>query len=162
MPTVLPSIFLTTLLLLFLCLLFPLTSPLLFPCARYPVWDTLLLRGIPISAVHATWSLVFRCFGTSSQRLKTAQSLVYNNNGDPRHTSPSPPPTTALLNPHPPPLVVQGEKLLSELKPTHVVMADRYSKPPPLAPHRTDMKLQVVSSRQEVGSPYIMVIDCLP
>ena len=36
-PTFLPSIYLTTLLLLFLCLLLLLASPLLFTCARYPV-----------------------------------------------------------------------------------------------------------------------------
>ena len=35
------------LLLLFLCLLLPLPSPLLFPCVRYPVWDTHYVHGIP-------------------------------------------------------------------------------------------------------------------
>ena len=39
-PTFLSSIFHTTLLLSFLRLFLPIVSPLLFPCARYPVWDT--------------------------------------------------------------------------------------------------------------------------
>ena len=34
----------------------------------------------PFSIVHAKWSLVFWSFATSSQRLSTALSLVYNNN----------------------------------------------------------------------------------
>ena len=44
----LSSIFYTTLLLWLLCLLFSLNSPLLFPCARYTVWDTHLVYGIPV------------------------------------------------------------------------------------------------------------------
>ena len=52
-PTFLPSIFLP--------------SPLLFQCARYPVWDTHPVHGIPFSAVHTRWSLVFRCPASSSQ-----------------------------------------------------------------------------------------------
>ena len=43
----LSSIFYTTLLLVSLCLLLPLISPLLFPCARYPVSDPYLVLGIP-------------------------------------------------------------------------------------------------------------------
>ena len=35
--------------------------------------------GSPFPAVHAKWSLIFRFFATSSQRLNTALSLVYNN-----------------------------------------------------------------------------------
>ena len=34
----------------------------------------------PFPTVYAKWSLVFRSFATSSQRLKTALRLVYNNN----------------------------------------------------------------------------------
>ena len=37
-------------------------------------WDP---RSLAI--VYAKWSLVFRSLETSSQRLKTALSLVYNN-----------------------------------------------------------------------------------
>ena len=42
----LPDFLYTTLLLLFLCLLLPLVSLLLFSCSRYPVWDTHLEHGI--------------------------------------------------------------------------------------------------------------------
>ena len=38
-----------------------------------------LQLGIPVPIVHTEWSLVFLSFGTSSQRLKTALSLVCNN-----------------------------------------------------------------------------------
>ena len=41
-----------TLLLLFLCLLLPLASPLLFPFARYPVRDTHPVHGIPGPCMH--------------------------------------------------------------------------------------------------------------
>ena len=44
-PTFLSSIFLTTFLLLFSCLLLPLATPLLFSCERNPVWDTHLVHG---------------------------------------------------------------------------------------------------------------------
>ena len=70
----LSSRFLTTLLLWFWCLLLPLTSPSLFPCARYSVWDTHLVHGIPVPYCPCT------SFATSSKRLKTLHSLVYNNN----------------------------------------------------------------------------------
>ena len=46
--TSLSSGFLTTLLLLFLCLILPLISAFLFPCARYSVWDIHLVHGIPV------------------------------------------------------------------------------------------------------------------
>ena len=36
--------------------------------------------GSPFPIVHAKWSLVFRSLASSSQRLKTPLSLVYNNN----------------------------------------------------------------------------------
>ena len=36
----------------------------------------------PFPAVHTKWSLVFLSFETSSQRLKTDLSLVYNNNAN--------------------------------------------------------------------------------
>ena len=38
--------------------------------------------GSPFPIVHAKWSLEFRSFSTSSQRLKTASSLVYYNYDD--------------------------------------------------------------------------------
>ena len=44
----LPSIFHATLLLLFLPMLLTLISPLLFPCVKYPVWNTHLVHGIPV------------------------------------------------------------------------------------------------------------------
>ena len=81
MPTFLSSIF-STILPWLLCMLL-LASPLLldlFPCAKYPVWSTHLEHGIPFPIVHTKLSLVFRTYGTSSQRLKTALSLGYNNN----------------------------------------------------------------------------------
>ena len=81
-PTFLPSIFHTTLLLLFLCLLLPLPSSLLFPmrevyCVGYTpcAWDPRSLQSI------LDVPLVFRSFTTSSQRLNTL-SLVYNNNNN--------------------------------------------------------------------------------
>ena len=46
-----PSIF-HTLLLLFCCLLLPLISLLLFPCARYPVWDTHFMNAISVTHYH--------------------------------------------------------------------------------------------------------------
>ena len=46
-PTGKRFIVLTTLLQLFWCLILPLVSPLLFPCARYLVWYTYSVQGIP-------------------------------------------------------------------------------------------------------------------
>ena len=43
----------------FLCLLPPLASPLLFPCAMYTV------HGITFPIVHSKWSLVFRSVNNS-------------------------------------------------------------------------------------------------
>ena len=36
--------------------------------------------GSPFPTVYARWSLVFRLLATSSQQLKAALNLVYNNN----------------------------------------------------------------------------------
>ena len=77
-PRILSSITHATILLVFWCLLLLIISPLLFPCSRYPVLDIHLVHVSPFPIDHAEWSLVFRSFGTSSQRLKTALSLVYN------------------------------------------------------------------------------------
>ena len=46
--TILPFIFHTRRLLFFLYLLLPFVSPMLFPCERYAVWYTQLVRGIPV------------------------------------------------------------------------------------------------------------------
>ena len=35
-----------------------LVSFLLFPCAKYTVWDTHPVHGIQLTIVHAEWSLV--------------------------------------------------------------------------------------------------------
>ena len=59
---------------LFFCLLLPLSSPLLFPCARYPMWDTHPVNGIPVPQLQYMLNGLL-CFG-----LKIALSLVYNNN----------------------------------------------------------------------------------
>ena len=67
-PTFLSSTFLTSLLLLFLCLLIPRVSSLLFPCERYTVWNKRLVYVIPVPVVHARWSLVFR--GEMAKRPK--------------------------------------------------------------------------------------------
>ena len=77
--TFIPSIIHSTLLLWFWCLPLHLISSLLFPCARYTVCNTHLVHGILIPIVHVKWSLVFRCFALSSQRLRLS-ILVYNNN----------------------------------------------------------------------------------
>ena len=62
------SIFLTHPLLLFLCLLFHLASSLLFPCARYPVWDTHPVHGIPVPAVYTSCPFIssLTCFNGGS------------------------------------------------------------------------------------------------
>ena len=61
-----------------------LVSALHLPCfshaVGYTAWDMHLCMGSPSPAVHAKWSLVFWSFATSSQRLKTALSLVFSNN----------------------------------------------------------------------------------
>ena len=64
MPTFLSSVFLTTLLLLFLHLPLPLISPLLFPCARYlcEIHIHTSCMGFPFHIVHVRWSLVFWYF----------------------------------------------------------------------------------------------------
>ena len=77
--TFLPSILLTALLLLFWCLLPPLISPLLFPCARYLVWNTYLVHGIHYPHSQCCIVSCLSLFATSSQRIKTALCLVYNN-----------------------------------------------------------------------------------
>ena len=46
------------------------------------MWDTYSVHGIPVLLAHARWSFIFRSFATSSQRLKTALSVVYNNNNN--------------------------------------------------------------------------------
>ena len=80
MPTVLPSIFFTPLLLLFLCL--PLASPLLFPCAGDGIHASCM--GSPFPIFHANWSpvlwsSVLWSFATSAQRLKTALNFLFDN-----------------------------------------------------------------------------------
>ena len=83
-PTFLPSIFLT-LSLLFLCLLI---LPLVSLFILYGVHTSCM--GYPLPIVCAKWSRVFRSFTTSSERLKTALSLLYNNNNVlNQHTPPS-------------------------------------------------------------------------
>ena len=59
LPTSLSSIFLTTLLLLFLCLLLPLASPSLFPCARYPCSPCYMVSSIDYRPLYHTRRVLY-------------------------------------------------------------------------------------------------------
>ena len=43
------------------------------------MWNTHTVHGSPFPAVYAKWSPELLSFATSSHRLKTALSLVFNN-----------------------------------------------------------------------------------
>ena len=59
----------------FLCLLLPHLAPLLFPCARYTVWDTQFVHGIPVPCMASLFPAV-PCISGTLLWIHRAQVLL--------------------------------------------------------------------------------------
>ena len=67
----------------YFCVFLPLAPPILFPYARYPMWDTHLVHGIPVPEVHTRWYLVFWFFWVMFSRwVRTTLKPEHNNNNN--------------------------------------------------------------------------------